>query len=109
MRLGIVLVFIPFFFVFNPALILQGSPLETVYLFILCLIGIWILASGLEGYLHKVGRLSLWSRPILIIGGFLIALPGWIETIIGAVITATIIAILVFAKRYKGAIRQKFT
>lgn len=42
-RLGIVIYFIPIFFVFNPALILQGPWQETLYLFALCLLGIALL------------------------------------------------------------------
>lgn len=101
MRLAAVLYFIPFFFVFNPSLILEGPILETLYLFALCLVGIWILASGLEGYLLKVGRLSLWSRVLLVVSGFLIAFPGygqtftwWMTSIIGAGLTALVIAII---------------
>jgi len=106
MRLAAVLYFIPFFFVFNPALILEGPIIETVYLFALCLVGIWILASGLEGYLLKVGRLELWSRVLLVVGGFLIAFPAldvtkfldWITTVIGAALTAAVIAIIMIGK-----------
>ncbi|MEE9583519.1 MAG: TRAP transporter fused permease subunit, partial [Dehalococcoidales bacterium] len=66
MRIGVVLLFIPFFFLFSPALVLEGPILESVYLFAQALVGIWILGSGLEGYMAKVGRLSGWSRPLLV-------------------------------------------
>jgi len=99
MRLAVVLYFIPFFFVFNPALILEGPISETLYLFALCLLGIGILAAGLEGYLLKVGKLDLWSRPLLVAGGFLIAFPDWITTVIGAALTTLVITILLIMKR----------
>ena len=108
MRLAIVLYFIPFFFVFNPALILEGPILETLYLFALCLVGIWILASGLEGYLLKIGKLSLWARPLLIVGGFLIAFPGygqdqiltwWMTSIIGVALTVLAVALILIRRR----------
>jgi len=99
MRLAVVVYFIPFFFVFNPALILQGPILRTLYLFVLCLVGIWILASGLEGYLLKVGRLTMWSRALLVAGGFLIAFPDWMMTIAGAVIAAVVIAFILITKK----------
>jgi TRAP transporter 4TM/12TM fusion protein len=101
MRLGIVIYFVPFFFVFNPALILQGPLFESLYLFIFCLIGILILAGGLEGYLVFVGRLAIWTRPILIVGGFMIALPGIRSTIIGAVISAVIICMILMMKKFE--------
>ena len=99
MRLAIVLYFIPFFYVFNPALILEGPITETIVLFVFCLLGIGVLASGLEGYMLKVGRLSLWSRPPLIIAGFLIALPGLMTTVIGAALTVLIIAVILIRKK----------
>jgi TRAP transporter 4TM/12TM fusion protein len=99
MRLGIVLYFIPFFFVFNPALILQGSIIETIYLFILAVIGITILAGGLEGYLLKVGILKMWSRPFLVVGGFLIALPQLITSVLGIAITVVVLAIIFIGKK----------
>jgi TRAP-type uncharacterized transport system fused permease subunit len=99
MRLAVVLYFIPFFFLFNPALILKGPIEETLYLFALCLVGIWILASGMEGYLLRVGRLSLWSRALFVIGGFLIAFPNWTATAIGVVLTvATVVLVLIVRK-----------
>lgn len=93
MRLGAVIYFIPFFFVFNPALILQGPISEAVYLFVLCLVGIGLIAGGIEGYLWKVGALKMWTRFLLIISGFLIALPEWKTTIIGVALLLLIIGI----------------
>jgi len=99
MRLAIVLYFIPWFFVFNPSLILEGSISRTLYLTAFCLIGIWILASGLEGYLLKAGRLDIWSRVLLIAGGFLIAFPGWMTTVIGFAVSALVVAIVLVTKK----------
>ncbi|MFC1972244.1 TRAP transporter permease [Chloroflexota bacterium] len=95
MRLGIVIYIIPFFFIFNPSLIMQGNnPTETIYLFVLCVAGIILITGGLEGYLLKVGNLKAWSRPLLVAAGFLIALPGWQTTIIGAIGAAVLLPIL---------------
>jgi TRAP transporter 4TM/12TM fusion protein len=99
MRLGIVLIFLPFFFLFNPALILQGSGLDTIRFFFQCVVGIWILASGLEGYLLKVGMLSPWSRIMLVASGFLIAFPPWETTAIGVPLTVLVIAAYLVIKK----------
>lgn len=99
MRLAVVIYFVPFFFVFNPALVFDGPIIETIYLFILCLVGIWILASGLEGYLHWVGKLKWQVRPLLIVGGFLIALPGWEATIAGFSLTGIALAVIFIRRR----------
>jgi len=99
-RLGVVIYFIPFFFVFNPALVLRGgTPLETIYLFLFCVVGIILLAGGLEGYLVKVGLVRLWARPFLVISGLLIGFPEWKTTIIGAILALFIVAIMLIKKR----------
>jgi len=94
MRLAVVVYFLPFFFVFNSALIFEGPLIETLYLFVFCLIGITILAGGLEGYLLFVGRLPWWARLLLVLGGFGIAFPGWLATGIGAAVTAVAIVLV---------------
>ena len=98
-RLGVVIYFIPFFFVFNPSLILEGKILETLYLFAMCLLGIMLIAGGMEGHLVKVGRLSLAARPLLVLAGLLIAYPEWKTTIIGAALALFVIAIIWISKK----------
>jgi TRAP-type uncharacterized transport system fused permease subunit len=105
MRLGIVLYFIPFFFVFNPALILQdASVLETLWLFVQCLLGIALIAAGLEGYLWKVGKIGWLARLLLASAGFLIAFPDLKTTLIGVPIAALIIAVILISRRRPGKV-----
>jgi len=100
MRLGIVIYFIPFFFIFNPALVLQGGkPLESLYLFALAVVGIIVLAAGVEGYLFWVGKLRWWERPLLVVGGFLIAYPELLTSLIGGAATAALVGILLFMRK----------
>ena len=58
MRLGSIIYFLPFFFVLNPALIFHGAPLEILLEVTTALIGVTLLAAGLQGYLVGVGRRS---------------------------------------------------
>lgn len=90
-KLGVVLYFIPFFFVFNPALILQGSPLESIYLIAFCVVGITLIAAAHEGYLVFIGNLPVWSRFLIGIGGFLVAFPEVKTTIAGALMCLVIL------------------
>lgn len=101
MRIGVMIYFIPFFFIFSPSLILQGPILETIYLLALCLLGIVVIAGGMEGYLLKVGKVGILARPFLVIAGVLIAFPdpNWWTTIIGAVLAAFVIAIILVKRR----------
>jgi TRAP transporter 4TM/12TM fusion protein len=98
-RLGIVLYFIPFFFVYEKSLLMHGQPLSSLYYFALCLVGIGFLSSGIEGYLWKVGQINWWVRVLLIIGGFLIAMPtGWQTLSIGCGMAIAAMAALLIRK-----------
>ena len=98
MRLGVVIYFIPFFFVFNPALVLQGPIIHTLYLTPLCLLGIVFIASGMEGYLLGVGKANMFERPFLILAGLLIGFPQpewwWQTSIAGAILAAIVVVIM---------------
>jgi TRAP-type uncharacterized transport system fused permease subunit len=99
-RLGIVLAIVPFFFVLQPALIiLDSSPVDIFTYLAAALIGIWLLTSGLEGYLLKVGALRAWERVLFFIGGFLFAFPDWMLTGVGTGICAVAVGIALARKR----------
>lgn len=82
MRLGSIIYFIPFFFVLDPAFILQGDWDHVVLTFGSALIGVVLISGGLQGYLVGVGKLGAgtfleWPiRALVIAGGMLLAVPG---------------------------------
>ncbi|MCS0671265.1 TRAP transporter fused permease subunit [Cytobacillus firmus] len=91
-RLGIVTFLVPFFFVYQPALIGRGDPLEIVTSVISALIGVFILASALEGYLVGIGRLqNYFVRLLVLIAGLCMLIPGMMTDIIGLTIALLIL------------------
>jgi TRAP-type uncharacterized transport system fused permease subunit len=84
MWVGSIIYFIPFFFVLNPALVLQGeSPyVAGVALMALAAFGTLFICGGIQGYqafvgdLRRTGALEWPLRVLLVIGGFVIATPG---------------------------------
>lgn len=81
MRLGTIIYFIPFFFVFNPALLLLGETTEIIIVCTTAFLGVVVLAGGLQGYLIGLGRipngaLGAASRLFLAVGGIVLATPG---------------------------------
>ena len=58
MRLGAIIYFVPFFFVFNPALLLQASALENTIAISTALVGVALVAAALQGYLIGIGSLG---------------------------------------------------
>ncbi|MBO6718519.1 MAG: TRAP transporter fused permease subunit [Rhizobiaceae bacterium] len=90
-RLGIVLYFIPFFFLFEPALILQGPIHLTVIWATLNVLAVIVIAGASEGRLMYVGRLANWARLLLFAAGLLIGFPEWISTAVGIAVTGTLL------------------
>ena len=82
MRLGSVIYFIPFLFVLNPALIMQGEPMMILLVLVQALAGIVLFASAMQGYLIGVGRLGhgvvqeMVIRGFVLLSGLTLALPG---------------------------------
>jgi TRAP transporter 4TM/12TM fusion protein len=90
-RLGIVLYFIPVFFLFQPALILQGSWLDTAIWLPINVVAIMLIAAASEGRLWRFGLLRMWSRVVLFVGALLIGFPSWQSTLAGTVICLAVI------------------
>ncbi|WP_300303501.1 TRAP transporter fused permease subunit [Ferrovibrio sp.] len=82
MRIGSIIYFIPFFFVFDPALIMNGTWDNILISTALAVFGVWVFASGIQGYIIGIGPIFgngpvgwMLRLPILV-GALLIALPG---------------------------------
>ncbi len=102
MRLGAIIYFIPFFFVLNPALLLQGDFAGIAQNVGTALIGVALISAGLQGYLLGFGRigedkLGLISRGCVSIAGLALVTPagglyGFSQTILIAVCAAFLVA-----------------
>lgn len=93
MRLGIVMFLVPLYFVHKPALLLQGTALETVICLATVIFAIIMLGAGFERYMYGVGKITIPEAIATIISGFLIILPlAPVYTRIGWVLAAVMIA-----------------
>ena len=90
-RLGVVLYFIPIFFLFEPALIFQGPLVNTILATAACVVAIIVVAGASEGRLLGFGLLRPWARALLTPAGLLIAFPEWKTSVTGAVIVAAVL------------------
>jgi TRAP transporter 4TM/12TM fusion protein len=92
MKLGGVKYLIPFFFVFDPALVFQGTWTEILQAAVSTTLGVFFIGSVLEDYLYGVGRIHFQTRSgafsavALFVGGFILGLPGWNMDSLGAAI-----------------------
>jgi len=87
MWVGSIIYFIPFFFVVNPALVLQGTGgitlyAEALWLAASALVGTLFICGGIQGYqafigdLRRAGTLEWPLRVALVVGGMALATPG---------------------------------
>ena len=81
MRLASVMYFVPFFFVLNPALILQGTAEEVIIAVSTAVCGVAAIAWSLQGYMLGVGGISnsvrgIFLRIVLMAAGLILAAPG---------------------------------
>jgi len=81
MRLGAIIYFVPFFFVFNPALLLQGSAMENIQAISTALVGVVLVSAALQGYLIGLGTLGkgasgMAMRVLIGLSGLTLALPA---------------------------------
>ncbi len=88
MKLAIVAYLVPFIFAYKPALLLQGSIIEVVESIFFAVVGVYVLARALEGYLFR--PLSPIKRMVLIAGGIITMVPGYTFDLVGIVISIPI-------------------
>jgi TRAP transporter 4TM/12TM fusion protein len=85
LRLGSIVFVIPFVFVLEPALLLQGSPLEVLYSITVTLAGVLLLAAGSVGFLIR-WHLQWHGRLIALISAATLIGPGTATDLIGFVL-----------------------
>jgi TRAP transporter 4TM/12TM fusion protein len=93
-KFGLAAFVVPFMFFYSNAILMQGPWTEILHVFITALIGIFLLASGVQGYffgiLHPIVRIVLLAAALSMIAG------GWLTDAIGIGVAALV---FVFQKR----------
>lgn len=90
MRLGSVLFVLPFLFVLEPALILQGDLPHVVRAAITAVMAVWMIASAQEGYLYVVGKLGVVLRLAALLAGAALVYPETLSDLVGFALIAII-------------------
>lgn len=100
MRLGAVKYVVPFGFALNPALVAQGTWKEVLLAGLLSIVAVFAIAAAFSGWIQFVEtKLTLVSRILLAIGGFMVFLPQLPITLLGIGI---ILAVMIFEKILSG-------
>ncbi|MGO4886524.1 TRAP transporter permease [Anaerobacillus sp. MEB173] len=91
LRIGIVAFIIPFMFVYNPVLLMNGEFHQILLSFITALVGVLILAAGTMGIV--ILPTTKFERLLALVTAFSLIIPGWGTDLLG-VSLLTILVIL---------------
>ena len=72
-KVGIAKYIVPFAFIYNPALLMEGSYWISLYSLLSVLLAYWSMTLGLEGYLNK--PLNVYTRIIAFVSSIFLLLP----------------------------------
>ncbi|MCI5109474.1 MAG: TRAP transporter fused permease subunit [Marivita sp.] len=91
MRLGAILFVLPFLFVLNPALILQGDALHVAMAVTTAILSILMLSAASERYIYFLARpASGWEALLLLVGGLCLLVPEWRSDVAGLAILVAV-------------------
>jgi TRAP transporter 4TM/12TM fusion protein len=90
-RLALVIFIVPYIFVYNNALLLVGGMGEILMVCVTATIGVWALAGAAQNYLG--GRLPIYLRTLMFLGGGCLIYPGWITDLAGMAIVIALFGI----------------
>jgi TRAP transporter 4TM/12TM fusion protein len=99
MRLGGILFILPFLFVVNPSLILQGDIERILLSAGTAIAAIWLIASSMEGYLYRIGIIGWPLRALSLVAGGLMIYPDIITEFLGF----GLVAVMYLGNRFLGA------
>lgn len=109
MKMGIVLYFLPFCFVYNPALLLlSDSTIGTIEVIVTAVLGILFLSGGIQGYMPGTGVLKNtvggWLlRTAFIVTGIMLFTPESTTDVIGISLAVVYLVVTLILKRGKKA------
>jgi TRAP-type uncharacterized transport system fused permease subunit len=93
MRLGLPLFVLPFIFVYDPALIMEGTPIEIIERVSITLVAIWAITSAFESWIYGIGRINVISRVLFAMGGILIIVPELMTSLAGGALLLAVIGV----------------
>jgi len=89
-RVALPALIVPFMFIYQPALLLQGSLIEILQAGITTLLGVIAVAVALVG--HWVGPLRLWEKGGALVAGALLIVPGLGTGLVGLLLLIVVAA-----------------
>lgn len=88
-KLGATGFIVPFMFVYEPAILMQGDPMRVVIVVLQATIGVILLAAALQRYFF--GALPAWLSILLFVASLCLIYPDWRVTLVGLAIAGGIL------------------
>lgn len=88
-KLSLIIFIIPFMFVYNPVLLMEGNPWEVILSLATAGLGVWALAAALQGYLFR--KTNVLERLILFAASVALIRPGVINDVLGMGLLALVV------------------
>jgi TRAP transporter 4TM/12TM fusion protein len=89
-KLGATGFIVPFMFVYEPTILMQGEPARIVVVLLQATLGVVILAAALQRYL--LGKLNVWQAPLLFASALCFIYPDWRVTLAGLIGLGVVVA-----------------
>lgn len=105
-RIALIAFIVPYFFVFNPALVLQGSTETIVLAAGTAIIGTVCFGMMIQGYLYMHGKIKIVARILVGLGGLGLIYPDPITDLMGVGLVGSVILFTKFLP-VKGVINNK--
>ena len=102
-RLAITAFIVPYIFAFSPEMLIVGADkpwYEIILLVVTALCGIFILSTGMEGYLLK--PMPWWQRILALVGGLCMIIPGLVTDAAGLALIVLVIVVQFLSKKNKA-------
>ena len=100
-RLAFCSFLMPYLFVYNPVLLMEGGVLDILWSLVTALIGALLLASGFEGFFFR-WSLKWFERPLMILGAVMLIVPGMVTDLVGiAIIVVEFVTEFMFKRSEK--------
>ena len=100
-RLAFCAFLMPYLFVYNPVLLMEGGVLDILWSLVTALIGAYLLASGFEGFFFR-WSLKWFERPLMILGAVMLIVPGMVTDLVGiAIIVVEFVTEFMFKRSEK--------
>ncbi|MBU2329328.1 MAG: TRAP transporter permease, partial [Alphaproteobacteria bacterium] len=94
-KIGLAAFVVPFMFFYSQAMLMQGTWLEILHVFLTASLGIYMLASAVQGWFF--GRLGVPLRLVLLVAALSMISGGLISDLIGLLVGGSLFA---YQRRY---------